>query len=42
MTELPLYYHGTLESSKLGSLDSDETILESVAIKWDIFGREWL
>ena len=38
---LPFYYHHILEASKLGCVDSNETILKGTASKCNIFGREW-
>ena len=37
-----LYHHHILEASKVESTDSNFTILEGTAIKFDIFGMEWL
>ena len=42
ITVLPLSYHYILEASELGSIDSNETILDGTVVKCGIFGEEWL
>ena len=41
ITVLAFYSHHILKSSKLGSIDSNETMLEGNVIKCDISAREW-
>ena len=42
VTVLPLYCHHIFETSKLGSTDSNDILLEVTTIKCNIFRREWL
>ena len=42
ITVLPLCYYLILEASKIGSIASNETMLEGTVIMCEIFGREML